>query len=80
MFCNGREVRVQNDSTIDGKIRNAGRRDDEIDFFLVEYVMPVNYPAGMHSMMLDNLVGLWRSEVKIRIFDSAAFKAMDEII
>lgn len=31
-------------------------------------------------MMLDNLVGLWRSEVKIQIFDSAAFKAMDEII
>lgn len=46
VFCNGREVRVQNDSTIDAKIRNAGRRDDEIDFFLVEYVMPVNYPAG----------------------------------
>lgn len=46
VFCNGREVRVQNDSTIDGKIRNAGRRDDEIDFFLVEYVMLVNYPAG----------------------------------
>lgn len=47
MFCNGREVRVQNDSTIDGKIRNAGRRrGDEIDFFLVEYVMLMNYPAG----------------------------------
>lgn len=47
MFHNGREVRVQDDSMIDSKIRNAGRRrDDEIHFFPVEYVMLANYPAG----------------------------------